>query len=439
MQQHGSAARGGRPPVAPLSSPPPTHLAMTAKDVIIPAEDVELTGDVLGSGRFGEVRGALWLGQPVAVKRIVPAAELTPDLRAHLEGETAALMPHLQHPNLLPLYGLTESPTTQSLYLVVKKCQGGSVRSLVRKLRGEQRLMPLASTLHVAKGVASALAFLHSQSPPLVYRDLKTGSILLTDSGNVQLDCELGILKSALDLAAAIASRTSPPEGHALDSAYAAPELFSMGVTADRAADGGAGVHAQSSVGSNASIASGMSGGAAFGLCQPAVDIFSFASCLWEMVTGRAPYTGFREPQIIQAMLGQAWPPIPDTVPEPLRRILQACWQSDPAARPTARQLLRMVREAECALQHAPQPPLPPAAAVAIAVPDVPLSGRQRSKGERASLGSVFGSGGASGSSGGGAAAAGAAAAPGDGGGGSALPPASSARGSVRALFGLGR
>jgi serine/threonine protein kinase len=68
-----------------------------------------------------------------------------------------------------------------------------------------------------------------------------------------------------------------------------------------------------------------------------AVDVFSYAITLWELVTGRRfSYPGGRsEGQVKEKILRGVRREIPDTVPQPYVELINACWEGDPARRPT--------------------------------------------------------------------------------------------------------
>lgn len=189
--------------------------------------------------------------------------------------------------------------------------------------------------------------------------------MLLSDGArHVLLDAEFGVLRRILDAITALKERTSPADGSVLDAAYHAPELIFRTDGVPRA--------------------------------EPAGDVYSFAMCLYEMATGRppflasaeAPHLGLREPQLLACIVEGLRPPIPDTVPAPIARVIRACWVDDPTARPTARDVLELLAAAEAELVDAPQPAAAPLSAVRVAVPAT--AGGSGPAASRTSLRDVF-------------------------------------------------
>ena len=311
---------------APLMPAAAAVMAATApmqpwneRGVLLDAADVHLSSETVGSGRLGSVLRGTWLGQPVAIKKVLPAAErrISPETSALLEHEVRALMPHLVHPCLLPLYGLC-TDSDGALFLVFKLGEQGSLRDALRSARpsrsGGSGGLPLRDILAIASGVASALAFLHSAR--VVYRELKPGSIILDGSGNPLLDPEVGVIRAILQTVGAYQTQTAKSTiggSFVHDAAYNAPELFEPG-----------GEHA----------------------LEPAVDVYSFGIVLLEMLTGVQPFPGLRALDIAAKHAVGERPVIPDTVPEPLAAIVRSCTQVEPARRPSARQVLSDVEAA---------------------------------------------------------------------------------------------
>ena len=116
---------------------------LTPRNALIPQCDISVhSGEELGAGRLGSVAGASWLEQPCAIKRIIPSSEErnNPGVGKRLEKEVEELIPHLCHPNLLPLYGICEQPDG-ALYLVFKLAVRGSLSARLRARRARVRAL----------------------------------------------------------------------------------------------------------------------------------------------------------------------------------------------------------------------------------------------------------------------------------------------------------
>jgi serine/threonine protein kinase len=253
-----------------IVEPPDEPLISRRAGCHIEENDITLSNQILGTGRFGDVTLGYWLSSPVACKRILPAEELTDVVRSRLESEVTALVAALAHPNLLPLYGITRGPQG-SIYLVSRLAMGGSLKARVAALRVSNALLPIPEFMNVATSVTSGLAFLHSGG--LVYRDLKSGGVLFgamgVDGMSVVLDAEFGVVRFLLDQIAALHTRTSPGTGMALDAAYMAPEVLRLDASAR--------------------------------VPQPPADIYSLGMVLYEMSVGHPPFRALREIEVRRA------------------------------------------------------------------------------------------------------------------------------------------
>ena len=192
----------------------------------------------------------------------------------------------LQHPHILPLHDSGEA--ARLLYYVMPYVQGESLRD---RLRREGQL-PLEDALAIARVVADALSFAHSQG--IVHRDVKPENILL--AGGHAYIADFGIAR-ALEAAGGQLTASGMAVG---TPAYMSPEQAGAGPVDAR------------------------------------TDVYALGCVLYEMLAGEPPYTG-PTPQAVLAK--RVLEPVPhvrtlrETVPEALERTLLRALAKSPADR----------------------------------------------------------------------------------------------------------
>jgi eukaryotic-like serine/threonine-protein kinase len=207
----------------------------------------ELDG-VVGRGGMAEVYRArdLRLDRVVAVKTLREdlARDATFQARFRREAQSAA---SLNHPSIVAVYDTGEDNASYSAvpFIVMEYVDGRTIRDL---LRDDRRLLP-ERALEITDGVLRALDYSHRNG--IVHRDIKPGNVMLTRHGEIKV-MDFGIARAVADTQATM-TQTAQVIGTAQ---YLSPEQAR-----------GERVDARS-------------------------DIYAVGCVLYELLTGRPPFTG---------------------------------------------------------------------------------------------------------------------------------------------------
>jgi len=104
----------------------------------------------------------------------------------------ATVLARLDHPNLPKVSDFFSSG--QRDYLVMDYVPGEDLRTLMQNARQKKTFLPEKQVLDWANQLADALAFLHSQEPPIIHRDIKPSNLKVTPGGLVKL-VDFGLVK----------------------------------------------------------------------------------------------------------------------------------------------------------------------------------------------------------------------------------------------------
>jgi serine/threonine-protein kinase len=223
----------------------------------------------------------------VAVKRILSyqADSYETLSRFRREAEAAA---SLDHPNILPIYEVSESEDGIPFFSM-KFASGGSLRDAAPSFRNEPR-----KCVQLMARVSRAVEYAHGRG--VLHRDLKPGNILLNDRGE-PLVSDFGLAKW-LD-----ANKELTKSLTTLGTAgYIASEQ-AEGTTAD---------------------------------LTPAADVYSLGAILFALLTGRPPFLGSNPLSVIRQASGTPAPKLRSLAPSldrDLETICARCLERDPKAR----------------------------------------------------------------------------------------------------------
>jgi serine/threonine-protein kinase len=233
-------------------------------------------------------------GETVAIKVLKEELASDADVVMRFLRERSVLL-RLTHPNIVRVRDLVVEGDL--LALVMDLVDGPDLH---RYLRENGPLTPVAAALLTAQ-IADALAASHADG--VVHRDLKPANVLLKQDGGQMhpMLTDFGIARLADSPGL---TRTHEFVG---TPAYVAPE----------SAEG----RPQTS----------------------AVDVYGAGILLYELVTGRPPFSGGSPLEVLHQHLS-AEPRRPSTVPGPLWTVMERCLRKNPGERPSAENLARGLR-----------------------------------------------------------------------------------------------
>jgi len=142
----------------------------------------------------------------------------------------ATLLKGLSHPNLPKVY--ENFPENSRHYLVMEFIDG---ETLEQKLEAAKGPLPEALVLGWARQLCDALGYLHRQSKPIIFRDLKPANVMVTKQGQVKL-IDFGIARvfsprRTRDTQALGTPGYAPPEQYGNAQTDARADIYALGAT----------------------------------------------------------------------------------------------------------------------------------------------------------------------------------------------------------------
>ena len=200
-------------------------------------------GEMIGTGGMADVYigDDTRLNRKVAIKVLRRDLARDPSFVARFKKEALAAG-GLNHPGIVAVYDSGDE--NDSPYIVMELISGQTLRQVM-----QQGLIPQSRALEIIEGILQALEYSHKES--IVHRDIKPGNIMITDSGDIKV-MDFGIARATDDIGATM-TNTWNVIGTAQ---YLSPEQ------------------------ATGELADGRS------------DLYSLGCLMYELLTGRPPFTG---------------------------------------------------------------------------------------------------------------------------------------------------
>ncbi|MCO5168925.1 MAG: protein kinase [Planctomycetes bacterium] len=292
---------GGEGALAPMPAPPAAPARATARHEPTPDDPAGLVGvewkghrveKVLGRGGMGAVYKAtqLELRRPVALKVMLRAgAQAAQGERERFERE-ARLVGKLNHPNIVQIYNAEWNDDL--CWFTMEFVKGQDFKVVLRS--GQS---PIRKGAEVVAKVARAMDFAHRRQ--VIHRDLKPQNIMVVEETGEPKVLDFGLAKSV--------------------SKEEQEKLTQMG----------------SFLGTPSYMAPEQAGGDPDAIDARA-DVYALGAILYEVLTGRPPFTGKKAIQVIKAVLKED--PVPcrqvfPQAPAELEAVALKALRKDPAER----------------------------------------------------------------------------------------------------------
>ncbi len=245
----------------------------------------------IGEGGMGVVYRAhdSRLGRDVALKVLPTTLAGNPDARERLlhEARTAS---RLNHPYICVVHDVGEAEG--QIYVAMELIRGQTLRTVAAG-------GPLAPELVLRYGIQMADALAHAHRHGVIHRDLKTANVIVTEGRVKILDFGLAIQRAQPETGDATRSRLSLESSSAVAGtlAYVAPELLRGQPSDERS------------------------------------DVWSLGVILYELASGKRPFTGDTDFELSSAILVKAPEVLPGRMSPTVEMVIHRSLKKDPRQR----------------------------------------------------------------------------------------------------------
>ncbi|KAI4335444.1 hypothetical protein L6164_014088 [Bauhinia variegata] len=265
----------------------------------------------LGSGTYGAVYHGKWKGSDVAIKRIKASCFAgRPSERERLIADfwkEALILSSLHHPNVVSFYGIVRDGPDGSLATVTEFMINGSLKQFLHK---KDRTIDRRKRVIISMDAAFGMEYLHGKN--IVHFDLKCENLLVNMRDPQRPVCKIGDLGLSK-----VKQHTLVSGGVRGTLPWMAPELLS-----------------------------GKSN-----MVSEKIDVYSFGIVMWELLTGEEPYADLHCASIIGGIVNNTLrPQIPTWCDPEWKSLMESCWSSDPAERPSFSEISKKLRSMAAAM-----------------------------------------------------------------------------------------
>jgi serine/threonine protein kinase len=241
-----------------------------------------------GSGGMAVIYRAIdmSLGRTVAVKILRPSLITNDSTFLRRFRDEARAIANLSHPNIVTVHDVGNDGQTH--YIVMEYVEGQDLKKIIRT----EGVLTVKRTLDLAIQICDGIGFAHRAG--LVHADVKPQNILVANDDRVKVT-DFGIAQMLTD--------TQPMQRQ--EVVWGSPHYFSP----------------EQARGEKPT---------------PASDVYSIGIVMFEMLTGRLPYTGASQQELALAHLREPVPLVSDfnpSVPENLAKIVYKVMSKEPSMR----------------------------------------------------------------------------------------------------------
>lgn len=146
----------------------------------------------------GQAMDAQGLERPVVIKRILPHIAASPEFVEMLIDE-AKIAVMLSHGNIAQIYDLGK--VADDYFIVMEYVEGKTLSQMMKRLKTQGKLMPVAYAVYCCREIAAALDYMHRKTDDeghplhIIHRDISPQNAILSTAGTIKI-IDFGIAKA---------------------------------------------------------------------------------------------------------------------------------------------------------------------------------------------------------------------------------------------------